>query len=228
MSEIIPLSLAPGGLLNVYLLRGSKTILVDTGLKNNGSRILKKMAEHGVRLADISLILLTHGHTDHAGSVVELRKTIDAPVAISRLDAPLLESGINSLPPPITWMGSVLRLVLGKHPKFPAYRPDLLIDENFDTSPYGVSSRIVPVPGHTSGMIAILTESNEVIAGDTFAGKPLTPRQPSVMYLHDDRELAAASLRNLVALRPTRYFVGHGGPFEGDAVRRWVEAGGGE
>jgi hypothetical protein len=76
-------------------------------------------------------------------------------------------------------------------------------------------------------MIALLTDENEAIAADCFAGHPFSPRKPSVMYLHDDRPLAAESLRKLNALKPTSYHVGHGGPFAGSDIDRWLEQGGG-
>jgi hydroxyacylglutathione hydrolase len=146
MSEIVCLSLAPGRLLNTYLLRDRKTILIDTGIPKSGQRILRMMARAGIRKEDISLILLTHGHIDHAGSALELRRLLGAPVAISSVDAPLLESGINHLPLPITPMGSVIRFALGKNPTFPSVVPDLLLDENSDLEPYGVSAKLLPFP----------------------------------------------------------------------------------
>lgn len=91
-------------------------------------------------------------------------------------------------------------LCLGETPTFPALVPDILLDEGSDLSAYGVSARTIAVLGNTAGMIALLTDKNEAISADCFAGHPFSTRKPSVMYLHDDREQAAKSLRKLAAM----------------------------
>ena len=54
------------GLVNVYLVRGEKIGLIDTGVAGSPERwIAPALTQIGLRLEDIDLILNTHGHSDH-------------------------------------------------------------------------------------------------------------------------------------------------------------------
>ncbi|KEK25201.1 MBL fold metallo-hydrolase [Bacillus gaemokensis] len=50
------------GFSNIFLIRGDKTIIVDTGRTENENRILRALKERNISPTDFSLILLTHGH----------------------------------------------------------------------------------------------------------------------------------------------------------------------
>ena len=51
---------------NCFLIEGTKKILVDTGSPGEGKKIMQELKKLGVDLADIALILHTHGHSDHS------------------------------------------------------------------------------------------------------------------------------------------------------------------
>lgn len=61
--------------INCYLIRGyGRTILVDTGTggqNNTGGQLLLKLEMLGIRSDDIDTILLTHGHPDHTGGLLD-------------------------------------------------------------------------------------------------------------------------------------------------------------
>jgi glyoxylase-like metal-dependent hydrolase (beta-lactamase superfamily II) len=72
---------------NAFLIQGDRAILVDTGSPKDGGKILAALAKHDVQENDLSLILLTHGHSDHCGSTRQLKEATSAPVAIHPSDA---------------------------------------------------------------------------------------------------------------------------------------------
>ena len=57
---------------NCYLIEGDGKILVDTGSPGEAKTIIRELKKRNVELRDLSLILHTHGHSDHCGSTTEL------------------------------------------------------------------------------------------------------------------------------------------------------------
>ena len=63
-----------GAISNCYLLRGERPVLVGTGTPGDLKRLLAGLKAAGVAPKKLALILLTHGHSDHAGCAAELRR----------------------------------------------------------------------------------------------------------------------------------------------------------
>ena len=71
MSKVITLKL---GLANSFLIKQNGMILVDTGINVGTGTFIKLFAENGIDPKEISLIIITHGHTDHFAHISELKK----------------------------------------------------------------------------------------------------------------------------------------------------------
>ena len=56
-----------GAISNCYLLLGERPVLVDTGAPGDLKRILAALRAQAVEPTQLALIVLTHGHSDHAG-----------------------------------------------------------------------------------------------------------------------------------------------------------------
>ena len=87
--------------VNMYIVRNPEDntwVLVDTGLKSSAAKI-KKMAEalFGPD-SKPQAILLTHGHFDHIGSMMQLAAEWDVTVYCHYLELPYL-SGKSAYPP---------------------------------------------------------------------------------------------------------------------------------
>jgi hydroxyacylglutathione hydrolase len=95
--RVVPLPLS---ISNSYLLLGDRPVLLDAGMPGEEERLISALGQNGIAPTDISLVVLTHGHTDHVGSVNALARA-GVPIAIGEEDADILESGANG-PLPIT------------------------------------------------------------------------------------------------------------------------------
>src|SRR5215217_7457100 len=84
---------------------GSVT-LVDTGLKKAPARIVAGMAAIGKHPHDVTRILLTHVHPDHAGGAAEMSRRTGAPVLVHGDDHQWARSGrLTSSNDPSTRLG---------------------------------------------------------------------------------------------------------------------------
>ena len=71
------------GRVNCYLLTGDPLTLVDTG-PNSGTALdtlEQSLAEHGVAIEDLELVVLTHQHMDHGGLLEVIARRSGAQVA---------------------------------------------------------------------------------------------------------------------------------------------------
>jgi hydroxyacylglutathione hydrolase len=222
MAETV-IQINTGKFTNAFLIRGDTGyVLVDTGNPGKADRILERLAKHGVAPGDIRLLLLTHGHTDHFGSAVELRERTGAPVAIHNLDADAVRQGIHqpdSLQP--TWrpIASLIRIAalrnLAVPERAPAFEPDIVFEGEFRLDEYDVAGRVVPTPGHTPGSISVLLDSGEAIVGDmVISGFLRLLRRPRLPIVAWDLEQNRESIRRLLDLSPRIVYTGHGEPFE--------------
>jgi glyoxylase-like metal-dependent hydrolase (beta-lactamase superfamily II) len=214
---------------NAYLIRGPRPVLVDTGSKTDLAALRRGLAVHGLKPADLALIVLTHGHADHAGLAAELRRQSGAPVVIGRGDAPMAAAGHNDELRPTSRFAA-----LARHFAFdPAYEPlraDLEVgDAPLDLALWTLQGALHPMPGHTAGSLVLLLDDGRAFAGDLlmggWLGGALFARRASLPYFVADRAAHRASLRALLALPVHTLYLGHGGPLSRAAV---IEAFGAE
>ena len=83
------------GSVNAYLFTDPEPILVDTGIRRDESwqALEEKLAEHGLTVADLSRVIITHAHVDHYGQAGAIAVHSEADIWISQLGAPWLVEG---------------------------------------------------------------------------------------------------------------------------------------
>ena len=197
---------------NAYLIKGKKSVLVDAGSPNEADKILGAVQKAGINARDISLILHTHGHFDHAGSTAELKRRLKVPVAVHANDAFMLREGRNGEIKPRNLEARLIMLLVPN--SFEATEPDILVEEEMDLNDFGVEARIIFTPGHTKGSISVLC-NNEAIVGDImmggWAGGAILGSRPNYHYFIDNIEQLHASIKKILGIKPQRLYVGHGG-----------------
>jgi glyoxylase-like metal-dependent hydrolase (beta-lactamase superfamily II) len=198
------------GFVNAYLVREDDGLtLVDTMIGGSAKGILAAAQALG---APIARILLTHGHSDHVGSLDALAEALDGvEVLASEREARLLAGDRSPDPgePQDEIAGSWIDV---KTPVTRRLSPGDRVG----------SLEVVAAPGHTPGHIALLdTRDRTLLAGDTFStllgvetSARANPRFPLVVMGTWHRPTVLAGARALRALDPARLAAGHGRPLE--------------
>ncbi|MGS0763872.1 MBL fold metallo-hydrolase [Syntrophomonas curvata] len=209
---------------NSYLVAGEKTIIVDTGDPGFSRGILRAMQKNDIKKSDISLIFITHGHIDHYGSLFELKKSIDVPVAIQRLDAPYLNQGVQAPLYPVNPVAGAVKLV-GKNLKVKkryGIKADIAFNNRVELEKYGIKGLILPTPGHTLGSASLFLPDGRAITGDLIVRKHLFRGKPCPAPFMHDRSRFNKSMNLLKGRGVKVIYPGHGGPINAGDIKPFI------
>lgn len=209
----------------------NKFVVIDAGTPNKSEEIIKAAEERFGSDSRPEAIILTHGHFDHVGSVIELVQHWNVPVYAHELELPYLTGKIRYPKPDFTVQGG---LVAKMSPLFPIVPIDL--DTHIAALPadgevpYLPDFKWIHVPGHSPGQIALFRERDRtLIAADAFVPvkqenlyKVVTQKQEisgPPRYLTTDWKAAKRSVQLLEALKPNCAVTGHGLPMERELLK---------
>jgi glyoxylase-like metal-dependent hydrolase (beta-lactamase superfamily II) len=169
-----------------------EAIVIDPG--DDVSRIAKRLNDQGLRLKQV---LVTHGHIDHVGGALKLKRLTGAPIYLNENDLPQIEM----MDTQAAWLG--LRAAPETAPPDEGLKDGQLVGlEHYP-------AQVLHTPGHTQGSICLhFAPLNLLIAGDTlFAGSIGRTDLPG-----GDFEQIMASLHTRVLNLPdeTHVLPGHG------------------
>lgn len=156
---------------NCYLVRDNdNVILIDTSIKSERNLILNAIQRNDVK--NLTAIVQTHNHFDHAGNTEFLKTYFKCKVFIHRNDSEGLKKGFTKLPEGIKGlMHLVTRKINNRNIMLPfqKYEPCTeveVFDDNFDLLKYGIHAKIIHTPGHTSGSASIIVDDEIALVGD--------------------------------------------------------------
>lgn len=158
---------------------GSVT-LVDTGLKRAPARIVAGLSAIGKHPGDVTRIVLTHVHPDHAGGAAEMSRRTGAPVLVHGDDHSWARFGrISGANDRSTRLGRLF--ARAGEGKIDAFEPGPALTDG-DLLPVSGGLRVVHTPGHSPGHISLLVEpAGTLITGDAlfnfrfFGGARVSP-----------------------------------------------------
>lgn len=218
-------------MVNFYLVEdGQDLLLVDAGFPRHFSQLTQLLERLGRFLPDIKAILITHGHVDHLGIAERVRSESGAPVLVHEADAAALRRPTRPAPGAKP-EGNMGRYLL-RRPAAAKVVWHIMRSGALSTSPVqSVQTvlpgqaldlpgrpRLVPVPGHTPGSIAVhLPAQGGVLTGDALVTSDgIAGRTgPSIVNAGFTHDTAAAldSLTALAELDAEIVLPGHGEPF---------------
>jgi glyoxylase-like metal-dependent hydrolase (beta-lactamase superfamily II) len=226
-------------IVNIYFIGkpfagDKKWVLVDTGLFGAASRIRNAAGRHFGLGARPSSIILTHGHFDHVGAVIELASEWNIPVYAHPLELPYL-NGNSDYPPPDPGIKGAMSRLSFLYPRKP-----INVGEHLHALPVeGIVPALhdwqwIHTPGHSAGHISLYRRNDGLlIAGDAFVTtkqesayyaltqKKVIHRPPA--YFTSDWDAARESVKKLALLKPEIAATGHGLPMKGSEMQMQLE-----
>ncbi len=213
------------GRVNAFLVVADDGLtLIDCGTADSPPKIVAALAELGRQPADISHILITHAHYDHAGGLAEIKRLSGATTVMHPADAILVGSGL-ALRPSFNQVAPGLfnKLFARLFIKNPTATVELtpielqLLDGTIVPVAGGMTA--VHVPGHSLGQLAFLWPQHGGVmfvadAATNFLSLGLAP-------VHEDVAVALESAKKLAALDFEIACFGHGRAMVGGASERF-------
>ena len=208
------------GVGRAYLYQeADRLTLIDTGLASSADRIFAAIENIGRKPSDLRQIVITHDHSDHIGSLADVVERSGAQVLVHALDAPVVRGEQQPPGPNTTGLLRLLNPLLSRAsgPATPARVDRELADG--DEIDLDDAARVVHVPGHTAGSIALyLPKRRLLFAGDAAVNAfGLGPPSGPFGLFNEDRAQAKQSFRKLAALDFDVACFGHGAPLDREA-----------
>jgi glyoxylase-like metal-dependent hydrolase (beta-lactamase superfamily II) len=225
-------------IVNIIFIGKPKTdkwFLIDAGMPGAAPEIQQVVEERYGKDAKPEAIILTHGHFDHVGGIVDLLKLWDVPVYAHKAELPYL-TGEKSYPEPdSTVEGGMLAKISAIYPNEPINIANHVQALPTDFHIPGLDEwKWIHTPGHTPGHVSLYRESDGLlISGDAF----ITVRQDSFYkvlmqqaevngpprYLTTDWQAAKDSVKVLQALLPQTVIPGHGVFLQGEELEQGLK-----
>ncbi|MBN2516906.1 MAG: MBL fold metallo-hydrolase [Deltaproteobacteria bacterium] len=217
----------PLGICNSYLITNNRQcILVDAGTVGREKQCIDALNRLGFDCSAIGLIVITHVHYDHVGSLRALKEACQCPVAVHQKEAHLLKSGEVVLPAGTNMTGKSLMMVgnmmLRIHPQFFSFSPveaEITVTGEMSLEPFGISGSIIPTPGHTEGSLSIVLSTGEAFVGDLAINYLPFSLGPIFPPFADNADNLLESWKNLLDRGVIKIFPAHGGSFPAQKLR---------
>jgi glyoxylase-like metal-dependent hydrolase (beta-lactamase superfamily II) len=213
------------GICNCFLLRGDRTILIDAGAQGSIKAFTKGLQKLNVDPKEISLVLLTHGHWDHIGTLHPIQQLTGAKVAVHHRDQAWVETGKPEFPNGVNGYGramSALAKALLKM-NLPPVKVDIILDDGgISLAEYGIPGKVVYAPGHSMGHVSILLDSGDALVGDMAMNDWYLRLTPGLPILADDIHMVVESWKKILPMGIKRVYPAHGMDFPVEVMQKEI------
>ena len=205
------------GVIAAYLLVGNDELaLIETGPSSTRSALEAGIGALGYRLRDLSRIIVTHIHFDHAGAAGSiLRDCPDARLSVHPVGLPHLVDPTRLVASATRIYGDRMDELWGSIIPVPDDRVDVLRDGE-TVRAGGRHLRVLFTPGHAAHHAALFDESSGTLFSGDVGGVRIqgtgfvSPPTPPPEF---DRDAWRSSVRVMRDVRPARLALSHFGVF---------------
>lgn len=155
-----------GDLVNGFMLRDDdgQVTLIDMGVASSGKKVIAALRSIGSDPSEVTRLMLTHCHPDHAGGAAHVARETGRPVDVHAEDAHYVRSGTQPDGDPTSRIGRLFR-------KLPQPKLDgVAVGEELTDGqivPFAGGLQVVHTPGHSPGHASYLhLGSGTLITGD--------------------------------------------------------------
>jgi len=151
--------------VNGFMLRDDdgQVTLIDMGIARSGPKVMAALAWIGSGPSDVTRLMLTHAHPDHAGGAKFVADATGKEFGIHEADAEFLRTGTGPPRDRNIPLGALFARLPSRFPAAP-------VGETFSDGqliPFAGGLRVIHTPGHSPGHASYLHEQSGVlITGD--------------------------------------------------------------
>jgi hydroxyacylglutathione hydrolase len=206
--------------VNVFLFRKKDGfLLIDTGMDQHWKQLESELISAGCSPGQLKLVVITHGDFDHTGNCAKLQEKYRAKIAMHQADSLMVEEGVMPKREIRSLIWKIFMLIIKWRMRkltFDKFKPDLFLQDGQTLEEYGFDGRIIHLPGHTKGSIAVLTRDGSLFIGDIF----VNTRKPDLSPFVDDFRELKKSVDKLRGLNIKMVYPSHGKPFPGEGISK--------
>ena len=238
--NLIPLKLS---VTNCFLISTvSQYILLDTGYAVDWELFCRRLGQAGVSFSQLSHIILTHHHDDHAGLLNNIvKENPDIRIVMSQWAKELLVKGENDNTHPKGIINRRIKILLSlkrykimftlrkyidkkSNLRFPPYKVrqnDILISGEARLKDIGIAldGSLIATPGHTVDSISVLLDDGVALVGDAAANMLQFAGTKYCVIGLSDLDEYYRSWQKIMTRGAKRIFPAHGKPFPAQRLK---------
>ncbi|MBC7228993.1 MAG: MBL fold metallo-hydrolase [Actinobacteria bacterium] len=204
---------------NIYLLAGEGLVLVDGGFPMDLAALLLALRSLGAGPGDVDLVIATHYHGDHTGTMARLQKA-GAEVAMHPEDASYAAGERPQETCEVALHKLLFYTALWPLFRYRHFRPDRFLRDGDRLDLLG-GMEVLHAPGHSPGSLCLYAERPGILfSGDLVRNERGVLEGPPPHFT-PDREAARESLRRVGELEFDLLLPGHGEVIARGAGRRY-------
>ncbi len=214
------------GITNNYLLCNEKKecILIDAGTPNSCGKITKRIDSFLNHHYKLLLIVITHEHYDHFGSLRCVKDYYDCKILSSKYSSKIIENGEFVSVKGFNKWGKFLIFVSKFINDFNlnSCSIDIKIDREYPLNKFGFKGKVLSTPGHTEGSLSVVMDNGDCFVGDLLMNGPPLTIGPSLSIFGYSREEIKRSVEELINCGCKNFYPSHGNVITLNKVRRLV------